>query len=197
MDGNIQQAKKKNWFARHKILTAIIAFFVLMIAIGSSNDNKNTAATTPENTETKSAQATATPVPMAKIGDAVKSGNLTFTVTAVEDFQSLGSSYSKKTAQGIFKVVTLKVENTGKDTKTIDSSMVKIKDDQDRTFDRSIEGQTAKGMAQGSVDMFLQQVQPGLSVTGDIVFDLPKEAAGLKIQVSGGLLDKPAVISLE
>ena len=47
--------------------------------------------------------------------------------------------------------------------------MITLTDSQGRTFDRSIDGQTAKGMAQGKVDLFLQQVQPGLNVNGDIV----------------------------
>jgi len=92
--------------------------------------------------------------------------------------------------------ISLKIENKAKETKTIDSSMITLTDSQGRTFDRSIDGQTAKGMAQGKVDLFLQQVQPGLNVTGDIVFDIPKDATGLKLLVKGGYFGKGQQIDL-
>lgn len=74
--------------------------------------------------------------------------------------------------------------------------MITLTDNQGRKFDRSIEGQTAKGLSQGKVDLFLQQVQPGLSVTGDIVFDIPKEASGLNLIVKGALFGSGKKIDL-
>ena len=74
--------------------------------------------------------------------------------------------------------------------------MLKVIDSQGRKFDYSIEGQTAKGLAQGKVDLFLQQVQPGLSVTGDIVFDLPDDATDLKLLVKGSMFGTEKQISL-
>jgi hypothetical protein len=73
---------------------------------------------------------------------------------------------------------------------------MKITDSQGRKFDRSIEGQTAKGLSQGKVDLFLQQVQPGLSVTGEIVFDLPDDASDLKLLVKGSMFGTEKQISL-
>jgi len=78
----------------------------------------------------------------------------------------------------------------------VNKILKEITDSQRRTFDRSIDGQTAKGMAQGKVDLFLQQVQPGLNVTGDIVFDIPKDATGLKLLVKGGYFGKGQQIDL-
>ena len=88
------------------------------------------------------------------------------------------------------------IENKGKETVTIDSSMLQITDNQNRKFDRSIDGQTAKGLAQGKVDLFLQQVQPGLSVTGDIVFDLPADIQEAKLIVKGSLFSPGKEITL-
>jgi len=42
--------------------------------------------------------------------------------------------------------ISLKIENKAKEIKTIDISMIMLTDSQGRTFDRSIDGQTAKGM---------------------------------------------------
>ena len=111
--------------------------------------------------------------------------------------KTLGNSFTQKNAQGTFYVVTLKIENKGNKTATFDSSMGKVTDDKGREFERSIEGQTAKGMAQGNVDLFLQQIQPSLSVTGDLVFDLPSDVSNPMLLVKGSLFGKGAKIKLQ
>lgn len=172
----------------------VIAFVAIMIIGAISGGGKNTSTTSNNSGETKS--DTKKEEVVAKLNDTVSDKDLAFTATNVSTAKSLGNSYTKKEAQGTFYIVTLNVKNTGKETATIDSSMIKITDSQGRKFDRSIEGQTAKGLSQGKVDMFLQQVQPGLSVTGDIVFDLPDDATDLKLLVKGGLFGTEKQISL-
>ena len=184
-----EQEKKKNWFMRHKILT-IIGVIILISAFGSKKGDTNTQSSTSSINQQK--QQTSFQMNQEAIN-----GDLSFTVTKVTDAKSLGNSYTKKDAQGIFKVITVKVENKGKETKTIDSSMLKLKDAQDRTFERSIDGQTAKGLAQGQVDLFLQQVQPSLSVTGEIVFDIPADATGLILEAKGSMFGKAIEIKLD
>ncbi len=185
--------KKGNWFMRHKVITGILVVIVLIMVLGSSGGSKTSTTTSGGSNANKQEQAKVT----AKIGEVAQSSDLAFTVTGVKDYQSLGNSYTRKDAQGVFKVVSLKIENTGKETKTIDSSMIKLRDSQGRTFERSIDGQTAKGLAQGQVDLFLQQVQPSLSVNGEIVFDIPKDAEGLVLEVRGGLFATATDIKLE
>lgn len=191
-----QKEKKGNWFMRHKVLTGILVFIVFIVVISSSGGDKSGSSSSSGSSATQE-QGKKDEKVIAKIGEVAQSSDLAFTATGVKDAQSLGNSYTRKEAQGVFKVVTLKIENTGKETKTIDSSMIKLRDNQGRTFERSIDGQTAKGLAQGQVDLFLQQVQPSLGVTGEIVFDIPKEAEGLVLEVRGGLFATAAEIRLE
>lgn len=131
------------------------------------------------------------------MNEVVQDGDLAYTVTNVTTAKTLGNSYTAKNAQGTFYVVTVKIENKGNKTATFDSSVAKITDDKNREFERSIEGQTAKGMAQGSVGPFLQQIQPSLSVTGDIVFDLPSEISNPMLVVKGSLFSDGAKIKLQ
>jgi hypothetical protein len=51
-------------------------------------------------------------------------------------------------------------------------------------------------MAEGKTDFFLQQVQPGLSTTGDLVFDIPAHDTGLKLLVQGSLFSDGQTIDL-
>ena len=186
-----EQEKKKNWFMRHKFLTVIIVIVAIMIVGGNKGgNNSNSSNSTPGSKQEQAATS-------FKMNELAQNGDLAFTVTKMTDAKSLGNSYTKKDAQGVFKVITVKVENKGKETKMIDSSMIKLKDAQDRTFERSSDGQIAKGMAQGQVDLFLQQVQPSLSVTGEIVFDIPADATGLVLQVKDSMFGKPIEIKLD
>ncbi len=161
---------------------------------GSSTNSASTNQTSTSNTGSSNKQAET--VSIAKIGEEVVDSEIGFTATDTQKAATLGNQYTKKTAQGQFYIVTIKIENKSKETKTIDSSMITLTDSQGRKFDRSIDGQTAKGLAEGKVDLFLQQVQPGLNVTGDIVFDIPKDATGLKLNVKGGYFGKEKQIEL-
>jgi hypothetical protein len=186
------QADQRAWPKKHPILTAIAVIIVIGIvasAAGGSKSSSSSSPSTPSNSGTAQTQdQTQSPAPtMAKLNQPVQSGDLSFIATQITNAKSLGNDFMKKDAQGTFKIVTLKISNTGKETKTVDSSMIKLKDGQGRTFERSIDGQTAKGLSQGKVDLFLQQIQPSLSVTGDIVFDIPADATNLKLEVQGGL----------
>ena len=186
--------KKGNWFMRHKILTGILVFIVFIVVVSASGGDSSNSGS--GDSGSKQEQSQKQEKVTAKIGEQVQSGDLAFTVNGVKDFKSLGNSYTQKDAQGVFKVVSLKIENVGKETKTIDSSMIKLTDSEGRTFERSIDGQTAKGLSQGQVDLFLQQVQPGLSVNGEIVFDIPETAEGLVIELRGGLFATAAEVEL-
>jgi hypothetical protein len=182
-----------------KILKWGLIGFVVLIVIGaiagagksdnqSSNSNSNAASNGGSQAESEKQYG---------LNEVVQDGDLAFTVTNVETAKSLGNSYTQKNSQGTFYVVTLKIENKGNKTATFDSSMAKVTDDQGREFERSIEGQTAKGMAQGNVDLFLQQVQPSLSVTGDLVFDLPSDISNPMLLVKGSLFGKGAKVKLQ
>lgn len=178
-----------------------IALVVLIVigVIGSmgSKSTNNTPNNTPSNPTTTPEPKKQQAEQLHGQNEIVQDGDLAFTVTGVEKTKTLGNQYSKKDAQGEFYVITLKIENKGNKTATFDSSMAKVVDDQGREFERSIEGQTAQGMAQGNVDLFLQQVQPSLSKTGNIVFDLPTDIKNPILLVKGSYFGNGAKIRLQ
>lgn len=193
-------ADQRIWFAKHPILTVILTLIVIgMVGSGKGNKNQgsssnNSAPTTNETAKTEDKKAE---VKTFGINEEVVDKDLAFTVTSVSKKQSLGSSYSKKTAQGIYYVITVKITNKGDSTTTFDSSMAKITDSQNRQFDHSTDGQIALGMSQGKVDLFLQQVQPGLSYTGDLVFDVPTDIVEPYLVVKGSYFSSGAKIKLQ
>lgn len=175
----------------------LVIIIVLAAIAGSGGDKSGNQPSTGSNSTGSSNNKQENTAKTYGLNETVQDGDLAFTVTGVETAKTLGNQFTKKDSQGTFYVVTMKIENKGNKTVTFDSSMAKVTDDQGREFERSIEGQTAKGMAQGNVDLFLQQIQPSLSVTGDLVFDLPADMQNPTLVVKGSLFAKGAKIKLQ
>ena len=188
-------ADQRIWFARHPIWTVILALMLIGIVSSAANSGKGG---TSSGTGTSSSPSSQQPsgAKTGKIGQTVADGDLAFTVNSISTASSVGNSYVAKTAQGIYYIITIKIDNNGKDTKTINASDFNVVDSQGRKFDYSNDGQLAMEESTGTTDLFLQQVQPGLSVTGKIIFDVPKDATGLKLLAQGGLFTDGVSIDL-
>ena len=192
------QADQRNWFARHKIMTGIIVVIAVLFVLGAVGSSKNSGTSTTGNSAGgSSANNTPTPsVRTANGGDTVNDGDLAFTVNSVDTAQTIGDSFTQKTAQGIYYILTVKIQNNGKSTQTINASDFTVVDNQGRKYDYSNDGQTAIEMSSGATSFFLQQIQPSLSVTGKIVFDVPASATGLKLMAQGDIFSNPVSINL-
>lgn len=169
--------KKRSRFRKHPILTVLWVLILLGI-LGSAMKWGNSSSTTSNTSTSTKTQAT------YKVWDVVPTGKITYTVSDVKSTSTVWSAYSKKQASGIFKVITITVKNTGKEPLTVDSNLFKLIDDQWREFSSSVEWRTALTM-QWEKDFFLTQAQPWLDISGKLVFDVPADAKGLKLQVSG------------
>ncbi|OFX81530.1 MAG: hypothetical protein A2X20_06180 [Bacteroidetes bacterium GWE2_40_15] len=167
-----------------------IVILVLLIAACSNGGNKAT-----NNGGSSSTNSEATTYGLNQEAPA---GDLSFTVNSITKKTTVGSGMFAKTSQsGTYVIVNVTIKNSGKDTVTVDSSLFLVTDNQDREFKYSTDGQTAL-MATGNENFFLKQINPGLSVTGDVVFELPQDAAGLKFVGKAGVFSsKKATINLE
>ena len=91
-------------------------------------------------------------------------------------FEDLAGTFFGEKADGIFIILDVEVENTGKSAKYLMDSYLKLVDEQGREFSpNSVAAIYLK--PQGSALMF-EQVNPGITKKGKIVFDVP---AGLKV----------------
>ncbi len=186
---------QRGWARRHPVLTALGVIIVVFIVLGVAGSKGGSSSSTSGSSSTAS---TNQPAKTAKVGDTVTdSNNMSFVVNNITTAQTLGDSYTAKTAQGEYYVINVTVKNGSKTTQTINSSDFKLTDGQGRSFDPSTDGMMAKAEAEGqATDFFLQQVQPGLNVSGDLVFDAPKNDTGLKLQVQGDLFSTGQTIDL-
>lgn len=171
-----QKQDKKNWFKRHKILTAILALVLLGVVAGASGGSKKSVSTTSTDSNTSETAS------IAKVGEPVRDGKFEFTIASIKCGEtSVGTNqYITKQAQGQFCLLDMTVKNIGSEAQMFDSSSQYLYD-----------GAGAKLSADSSASLyanpegstFLNQINPGNSVQGVVVFDIAKGATPVSAEL--------------
>ena len=102
-------------------------------------------------------------------------GGLTFSVKSVSRASSVGPDLMPQKASGEFIVIRLSLTNVGKDPATISNTDFHLKAG-DVTYDASSAGMMAGGF-------FLEKLNPGVSHTGNIIFDVPASTSPSKYKL--------------
>ncbi|MGH7237224.1 MAG: DUF4352 domain-containing protein, partial [Candidatus Saccharimonadales bacterium] len=172
--------KTGNWFGRHKILSTIGALIVLAIIISAvtsgngsnSNQTKNAASSS----NSPASKPSASPS-VAKLNQPASDGKFQFVVTAFKCGQSEVSQPDSpdimSQAQGQFCTMNLTVKNTGTVAQTFDDTAQYVYNSTNTQYSDSSDG-TITANSSGSQFAFYESVNPGVSVSGVVVFDVPK-----------------------
>ena len=200
-------AAKRSWFARHKVLTTlgVLVALVVVVGVASGGSDDQAPAAGPqadasatgegdaaaEQTAEQPAGASADPAADAPvgIGTPVRDGKFEFTVTSVEPgVTRVGSDLLGQDAQGQYVLVHLTVANIGTEAQFFSDSSQKAFDAQGRQFSAD---STAAVYLDGN-DTLLNQINPGNTVTGTVVFDVPADATLTRLELhdspfSGGV----------
>lgn len=183
--------KRKSWFARHKFLTVLGAIVILIIAIAAlSGGDEEPTTTTGDDAGASEGEQASDVGEAAEIGDPVRDGKFEFTVNSVECGEAeLGDDILSTTAQGQFCMVSLTVENIGDEPQSLFGDNQYLLDTQGRQFSADTEAQLYLEEAQLTI---YEEVNPGNSVEGTVVFDVPEdvELAGIELHdsaFSGGV----------
>jgi hypothetical protein len=144
---------------------------IFLVAGGKAVDKAVKEAPSPGETARSAEAKKAT----AKLGATARDGKFEFTVTKVEHGKAqVGDQYLGKQAQGQFVLVSVTVKNIGSEGKLFDgSSQYAYGDGVRYTHDGVAETYANKDAA-----TFLNTINPGNTVSGVLVFDIP---AGKKI----------------
>ncbi|MBI2646860.1 DUF4352 domain-containing protein [Candidatus Woesearchaeota archaeon] len=173
---------KKVWYKRWWAITLfIIIGLAILVNLFGGNDSSPTPSSS--NVQTNSQQQITTKTEEVKtysIGDSIQAGDFTWKITksstATEIGEDLAGTFFGEKADGIFIILDVEVENTGKSAKYLMDSYLKLVDEQGREFSPN-SAAAIYLKPQGSALMF-EQVNPGINKKGKIVFDVP---AGLKV----------------
>ncbi len=159
------------------VLIIVIAIIAAVVGGGGDSDSaSSSSSTSSKKSESKKEY---------KVGQEVTVGKLTFKVNNVEEKKELTAQYldTLKT-DGKFAVVDITIKNNDSEARTLDSEMFRIIGKDGTEYKSYTEGDTY--INDGDLGFFLQQVNPKMSKTGKVAFEIPNEE-GYKLQVSSGL----------
>lgn len=144
--------------------------------------------------DSESGQAAQNDAAPARIGQEVRDGKFAFTVTKVETgVNQVGSGFTRKTAQGQYVLVHVTVQNIGTEAQLFSDTNQKLIDDQGRRFDADTD--TAV-LALPQSEAFLNNINPGNSVQGILLFDVPKDAKITEIELHDSMFSAGVRVSL-
>ena len=116
------------------------------------------------------------------MGDKVSAGDFEYTVTKVTPgVKQIGDSTFGQKPQGQFVLVKLSVTNTGSEAQMFNDSEHKLVDTEGR--EHSADGEAAIYVPGN--DSFLENVNPGNTLKGTIVFDVPADATPQELKLMG------------
>jgi hypothetical protein len=186
-------AKLKMGFFK-KALFGLAALILIIVLISVASGGKN------ENTTTQTSTTNTEVTPPAELSKEGISSDVKIVVESSETKDQVGDNqFINQQAQGVFKIIKLNITNNQKDAVTIDSNSFTLIDDKNREFSYSSEAQTALEMSlkDNKESFFLKSLNPGLSVSGYVVFDVPKDAKGFVLQAQGGMMGKKIKLKVE
>jgi len=190
------------WFKKKRIifplaLIAIIAITVAANSGGGSGDTTTSAVgdTRSNNAPADSAQDAAPAEDKAApgIGDKVRDGKFQFTVTGVKTgVAKVGDQYLNKKAQGQYVLVSVKIANIGDKPQTMfgDNQKLFIKGNE-------YSADTEAAIYAKNSKVLWEEINPGNSVKGVIIFDVPKSAKSFdKIELHDSMFSGGVDVSL-
>lgn len=164
--------KSKNWFAKHKVWTAIIVLFVLGFIISAAGDSNksssggkatNSAAKGYKFTDRADKQSTDVEIVM---GENATIDGVKMTPVSAERKASL-SEYETAASGKQYLVVNVQLENTAKDTKPYNVFNFKVQTVSGQVIDAGFQ---SAGNPINSGDLVA-----GGKVAGSVVFEVPVE----------------------
>ncbi|HSL87153.1 MAG TPA: DUF4352 domain-containing protein [Bacteroidales bacterium] len=111
------------------------------------------------------------------IGESAKIADVSFTVNSIEETKEIssGNEYIENaTTEGKYIILEITVKNEKKEALTIHSSYFKLITSEDVVYEPNTDGKVMMAMMDED-DFFLQQVNPGLSKTGKVVFEVGED----------------------
>jgi hypothetical protein len=194
--------KKKNWFLRHKILSIILVLVILIGIAGAAGDSSkktgsNSQPSSNMNTSSKSASSS-TKAQTPKIGVATRDGKFEFVVKSIQcGAPNVGSDYSTKTAQGQYCLLDISVKNIGNEAQSLYSGNQYLYNAAGQKYSADDTATMYAEPIDSSSSSWYNDINPGNSVEGKIVFDIPKDQTPVTAELHDSALSGGVKVSLQ
>ncbi len=189
-----RQKAMRPWYKkkRYIIPLAIVAIIVVAAIAGGGDTGTEVAGDgEQQQAETDAGGQAEDEAEQVGMNDPARDGSFEFTVTSFDcGLESVGEEPVAEEAQGQFCLLGVTVENIGNEAQSLFADNQYLIDDQDREF-------SANSMATISHnpggDAFFAEINPGNSIEGEIVFDVPDNANIVRARLhdsafSGGVI---------
>jgi hypothetical protein len=154
----------------------------------------DTSDTTNDSGSSDSGDDTPKTAPLPRLGDVVEDGKFAFKVTKVEKgLSQVGEGFTVSKAQGQYVLVHLTVKNIGDEAQLFTDSAQKLIDAKGRQFDAD---SGAAALALKDSNAFLNNINPGNTVDGILLFDVPKTITLKAIELHDSLFSGGVTVSL-
>ncbi|MBQ6436727.1 DUF4352 domain-containing protein [bacterium] len=191
---------EKNWFAKHPILTAIIAIIVIA-CVGSAASNGSEKESTPSSSTTKNATTAEsnnanatnknkTEETIYNINEPINLKNeIELTVTAINEKNQVGTQYFNSTPAegGTYVAATWKFKNiSDKPIGSFSLPTVKLLSPSGTEYDKDLSASSNYATEIKTDSKVLSDLNPGISVNDSGVFEVSKELLsepGWKIEI--------------
>lgn len=127
------------------------------------------------------------------IGDPAKDGDFTFVVTKVEKGPAkIGNEFVNERAQGVFWFVRLKVTNHGDEPGLFSDGDQKV-----LAGGKEYGADTEAAILLDDNEVWLEEINPGNTASGTLVYDLPKGVTPEKIELHDSMFSGGVEVSLQ
>lgn len=199
----------RSWFARHKGLSILLGLglavllccggaFALMGGDSSTSTSSDSATDGSDETQDEGTEEgrkdEAKEGKAAAIGSKVRDGKFEFTITGVRDGGTqVGSSDFGEKAQGQFWLVDITVENIGDESQVFFDSEQKLKDEKGREHSSD---SAAAMYLEGNENVWLEEINPGNTVKGSLIYDLPAGSTPTEIELHDSMFSGGVTVDL-
>lgn len=187
-----------NWFKKHKILTVIGIIVLLAIIGGAAGGGNKTNTNTSNDNGSGVTKSEDKPATTAKLNEAANDGKFQFTVKSVAcgkaEVVSPETDALRQKAQGQYCLMTVAIKNIGNEQQYFSVSDQKLLNSAGQQYTADSTATLYNG---GNSQALLAQINPGNSVEGVLVFDIPKDQTPVSAELHDSAFSNGVKVSLQ
>jgi hypothetical protein len=166
-----RKASRPFYTKKRFILLAVIAIIaIIAVATSGGGDSGSSSSSSDGDSSSTGGGSSENAENAVGVNQPAQDGKFEFTVTGVDCSQNtIGEAPVNKTAQGTFCLVSLTVRNIGNEAQLLDASSQKALDAAGKEYSAD----SSAAMYLGDTSTFLNQLNPGSTVNGQIAYDVP------------------------
>ncbi|MFB3224742.1 DUF4352 domain-containing protein [Exiguobacterium sp. PHA03] len=175
-----RKRKEKAKLNQRRMNGVLLAIVFIIFGVAISNQDDNQVVEDPKSDQVEAEGAKDDGVKIENVGQPVKLNNLTITVEGSEERTYLEGADE---TQGKIVLVQVTVQNDDNEARTIDDSMFQLTAG-GKTYEADT---TLSRYANDGSSLFFDKINPGLSLTANIAYEVPQNLSGYDVLVEGGV----------